>query len=53
MKQATDAARSQSHTVHLTKRIAVLRQKVFDAWIKPELRRQWWHASPDDDLHLL
>ena len=34
-------------SVVLTKQVNAPRQKVFDAWIKPELRRQWWRASPE------
>ena len=32
--------------VVITKHVSAPRAQVFDAWIKPELRRQWWRATP-------
>lgn len=33
--------------VRLTRVIRAPRQKVFDAWLDPTVRKQWWSASPD------
>lgn len=34
-------------TVVLSKQVNASPQQVFDAWVKPELRRQWWRAAPE------
>ena len=36
-----------SDTVRLTKLLRVPRQRVYDAWLDPEIRRQWWCAAPE------
>lgn len=36
-----------SNTVRLTKLIKAPRQRVYDAWLDPEVRRQWWCAAPE------
>lgn len=33
--------------VRLTRLIRAPRQKVYDAWLDPEIRKQWWCASPE------
>lgn len=33
--------------VRLTKLIRAPRERVFDAWLDPNLRKQWWCAAPD------
>ena len=33
--------------VRVTRLIRAPRQKVYDAWIDPKVRKQWWCASPD------
>ena len=39
-----NAAQSESlFTIHLTRVIRAPRDRVFEAWVNPDLRRQWWH----------
>ncbi len=33
--------------VRISRVFSAPRQQVFDAWVKPELRKQWWMASPE------
>jgi uncharacterized protein YndB with AHSA1/START domain len=33
--------------VRITRLIRAPRQKVYDAWLDPSIRNQWWCASPD------
>jgi len=32
--------------VRLTRLVFAPRQRVFDAWVKPELRKKWWRSRP-------
>ena len=33
-------------TLDMTRVVRAPREKVFDAWVVPELRRQWWRSKP-------
>src|SRR5207302_1346694 len=35
-------------TLRITRILDAPREKVFDAWVDPELRKRWWGSSPDD-----
>ncbi len=37
-------------SVHVSRFIRAPRERVFDAWIKPELRRQWWQSDKGEHL---
>ncbi len=37
-------------SVHVSRFIRAPRERVFEAWIKPELRRQWWYSDKGEQL---
>ena len=37
-------------SVHVSRFIRAPRERVFEAWIKPELRRQWWRSDKGEHL---
>ena len=37
-------------SVHVSRLIRAPRDRVFEAWIKPELRRQWWQSDKGEHL---
>ncbi len=37
-------------SVHVSRFIRAPRERVFEAWIKPELRRQWWQSDKGEHL---
>lgn len=46
MNEASGSTETVTPVIRITRTIAAPRQKVFDAWVKPELRKQWWKAHP-------
>ena len=36
---------AKSHSLTIRRKIRAPRQEVFDAWVKPELRKKWWSAK--------
>ena len=45
-----DAQSSAELTVRVSRLIKAPRQRVFDSWVKPELRRKWWLTQSGDQL---
>lgn len=45
---ATDANLPGELSVRVSRLIRAPRERVFEAWIKPELRRQWWLSARGD-----
>ena len=39
-------------SVRVSQEIRAPREKVFDAWMKPELRRKWWDTGRPEGLHV-
>ena len=44
---STPADTGPEHSLRLVRTIHAPRQRVFDAWVKPELRKRWWRAAPE------
>ncbi len=48
---ATDPSRNpETLSVNVSRFIRAPRQRVFDAWVKPELRRKWWRTHRGEGL---
>ena len=45
-----EAQSSAELTVRVSRLIKAPRQRVFDSWVKPELRRKWWLTQSGDQL---
>ena len=37
-------------SVHVSRLVRAPREVVFDAWIKPQIRRQWWLTGREEGL---
>ncbi len=47
----TDPTRNpETLSVNVSRFIRASRQRVFDAWVKPELRRKWWRTHRGEGL---
>ena len=48
---ATDTSRNpETLSVNVSRFIRASRQRVFEAWVKPELRRKWWRTHSGEGL---
>lgn len=47
---ASDSDARGELSVRVSRFIRAPRQRVYDAWIKPELRRRWWQAGGNEKL---
>lgn len=50
-KATTDAAgHHEALSVNVSRLIRAPRERVFDAWVRPELRRKWWRTHRGEGL---
>lgn len=47
---APDAQATAQLSLRVSRLINAPRRRVFEAWIKPELRRRWWFAGTENQL---